>query len=232
MTGFNTTTASYWLSRNAVKLAWLFALLCLLVVVVNIIWHVRSSYLSKEANYAPQEQYKLTVSKGPSYQINRVVSANLFGNPTPVVVAKEVKKTTLDLTLKGVLWATDDGLARAIIQAGKKASKLYSVGEDIDGANASVREIRDNEIILNRNGASESLPLAKIKGSDNIISYTSGDAAVTKASYTAPTLPPVNTTNFRRSSSASETDTSTEKRRIRKPNFSGLDRALKRAGEI
>ena len=230
MTGFNTTNAQYWLKRNTVKLAWALAILCLLITVANIIWHVRSTYISKKANYAPQEQFKLTVSKGPNYQINQVVRANLFGDPTPAPVAKKVKKTTLDLTLKGVLWATDDGIARAIIQAGKKDSKLYSIGDDIDGANASVREIRDNEIILNRNGASESLPLAKIKGSDGIISFTSaGQGGITNASYTAPTLPAVNTTNFRPSSS---NDTSTEKRRIRKPNFSGLDRALRKAGEI
>lgn len=232
MSGFATSNAGRWLSRNAVKLAWVIAGLCLLMVVINVTWHLRSNYITKKTNYAPQEQVRLSANTGPNYRINDVVRANLFGDPSPAPIAKKAPKTTLNLTLQGVLWATDNGLARAIISEGKKTSKLYSVGEKISGANASVKEIRNNEVILDRNGASESLPIVKLKGSDGIIAYTSNEGSLSKASYTPPTLPTPNTTNFRRASSADSTATSNKQRKVRKPNFSGLDRALRKAGEI
>ncbi len=233
MNGFDTTNANRWLSRNSVKIAWAFAVLCLLIALANITWHIRTNYVAKKANYAPQEQFKFTASKAPTYRIHELVNANLFGDPSPQPVAKKAPKTTLNLTLQGILWATNSDLGRAIIKSGNKESQLYSVGEKIEGANASVREIRNNEVILDRNGASESLPIVKLKGGEGIISYVSDDNPFRAANFTptaAPSLP-VNTTNFRRSSSSNSSTTET-KRRIRKPNFSGLDRALKKAGEI
>jgi len=230
MTGFNTTNASIWLSRNGVKLAWGFAILCVLFVLINLAWHVRGSYIAKKKNYAPQKQVRLVANTGPKYRINDVVRANLFGDPTPAPVAKVAPKTTLNLTLQGVLWATDDGLARAIIKEGNKNSKLYSIGEKISGANASIREIRGNEVILDRNGAAESLPIAKIKGGDSIISFTEDDTTpVSAASFVPPAVDPSpSDTEFRRSSSSS----ADKQRKIHKPNFSGLDRALRKAEKI
>jgi type II secretory pathway component PulC len=124
-------------------------------------------------------------------------------------------------------------MARAIIMSGKRKSKLYSIGESIRGAGVSIEEIRSGEVLLNRNGAIESLPLTqrKSRGGSNssIISYSDGssgqvsDSGLQTASTGSPQLG---------NSIAKPRSANGQPRKIRKPNFSGLDRALQKMGEI
>ncbi len=231
MSGFDTTSISRILTRHGVTLAWVIAGLCLLLVLISIGWQIRSDLLAKKRDYAPQQAQTIVAREGPSYKINDVVRANLLGDPTPAPVVKEAPKTTLDLTLQGVLWATNDGLARAIIKSGRGKSKLYSVGEKIAGASASLKEVRNNEVIISRGGAAESLPLVTVKGGDNIISYTSGQSNdLSQASFTPRTSQPTNS-DFSQPDNTNQVR-ERQARKVRKPNFSGLDRALEKLGEI
>ena len=215
---------------------WVLAALCLLLAFSRIAWTAYSQRQIKLSNYQPQVIKPIVKSVGPSYRINDIVSANLFGNPTPVKVVQKAPKTTLDLTLEGILWATDPSLARAIIKSGKKKSELYSVGESIKGAGASIKEIRDGEVLLNRSGATESLPLIR--------KTTSGNRKVLTFANSSQNSNIATVTNSRPRSRAATVRTSTQRpskrsiapngapRKVRKPNFSGLDKALKRMGEI
>jgi len=117
-------------------------------------------------------------------------------------------------------------MARAIIVSGKKKAKLYSVGESIKGARVSIEEIRSNEVLLNRNGAIESLSLIKKKGKHNhsIITYT--DSPNTNSE------PVRNASQISRSTPRKSRADNSQARKVRKPNFSGLDRALKKINEI
>ncbi len=232
MNGFDTNTISRSLSRHGVKAAWAFACICLLLVLISIAWQIRSDIVAKERDYAPQKAQTIVARKGPSYRMSDIIGANLFGDPTPTPVVKQAPKTTLDLKLQGLLWATQDGVARAIIQSGRGKTKLYSIGERIAGAGASVKEIRNNEVILDRNGASESLPLNKLAGGGDIISYVDGSSAeISRASFSLPSSPQeTSTSSFERGQSSS-TPRANRPRKVRKPNFSGLDRALEKLGE-
>jgi len=199
MSGFDTTSISRILTRHGVTLAWVIAGLCLLLVLISIGWQIRSDLLAKKRDYAPQQAQTIVAREGPSYKINDVVRANLLGDPTPAPVVKEAPKTTLDLTLQGVLWATNDGLARAVI--------------------------------ISRGGAAESLPLVTVKGGDNIISYTSGQSNdLSQASFTPRTSQPTNS-DFSQPDNTNQVR-ERQARKVRKPNFSGLDRALEKLGEI
>jgi len=134
----------------------------------------------------------------------------------------------LNLTLQGILAASDSKLARAIITSGKKKAGLYSVGEDIKGVSASIKEIRANEVLLDRNGATESLKIKKLgKGGGPIISYHS-DPPTAAPSVSAANLQ----SQVRQRPATKPRSPNGEQRKIRKPNFSGLDRALKKMGEI
>jgi type II secretion system protein C len=210
------------------------AVVCLLLAISKIAWSGYTQIKLKEENYKAQTIPPISKATKPTYNINDVVSANLFGDPAPKVVVEKAPKTTLDLTLQGILWATDSNLGRAIIMSGKRKSELYSVGDTIKGAGASVKEIREGEVLLNRNGATESLPLQKkaVSGNREIISFSSPNPAEENV---RPLVEVSNNSSNQRSIQAAASKPRAENgapRKIRKPNFSGLDRALKKMGEI
>ncbi len=224
----NTISNNRTWNRHGPKIAWALAALCLMLVVMSVAWDARTQSRIKAKNYAPQKLPAIIKRQAQSYNAANIVRANLFGDSTPKPVVVKAKPTTLNLTLQGILAATDTNIARAIITSGKKKAGLYSVGEDINGVGASIKEIRADEVLLNRNGAIESLKIKKLnKGSKSIISYNYDTTA------SVPTT-----------ASAANIQTRTERqapkpispngqpRKIRKPNFSGLDRALKKMGEI
>lgn len=223
-------------SKHGLKITWGIAAVCLLWLLLSSAMTLREQHVIKNKNYAEQSLPTSTKSKQPNYRASDIVSANLFGDPNPKPVVRQAPKTTLDLTLQGILWATDSNMARAIIMSGKNSSKLYSVGESIEGAGASVKEIRDGEVILNRNGAVESLPLIKKTSSGNrqLITYSSpleSSEIITPVATVARTEKTNSVQEIRRSS-AKPRSPNAQPRKVRKPNFSGLDRALKKMGEI
>lgn len=223
-------------NKHGLKIAWAIAIVSLLWLTISAGLNIRAQMAIKSENYSEQALPKASKNKQVNYRASDIVSANLFGDPNPRPVVKQAPKTTLDLTLQGILWASDSSMARAIIMSGKKRSKLYSVGESIDGAGASVKEIRDGEVILNRNGAAESLPLIKKTSSGNrqLITYSRpvDRGNVSTASSSLARTEKTNSVQDIQRSSAKPRSANKEPRKIRKPNFSGLDRALKKMGEI
>jgi len=234
----NTISSTRLWNKHAVKIAWGISIACLLLILTSIVWSIWSQSKIKTENYKEQSVRPIKQSNKPPYRLNDIVSANLFGNPKPAVVVKQAPKTTLNLTLQGILSTSDVAMARAIILAGKQKSELYSVGEKIPGTGASVKEIRDNEVILNRNGALESLPLIKKNKSGDRSIITFNDPTF----ETDPTLASATSQQAVNNGDAvgSQIQQTAEKprsqqgagRKIRRPNFSGLDRALKKMGEL
>lgn len=227
----NTISNSRTWNRHGVKLAWALAGLCLLLVLASIAWDARSQSKIKSANYAKQNTAPIRQRQTETYRVNTITGANLFGDASPAPVQQVVRPTNLNLKLQGILWATDEKIARVIITSGSKKAELYAVGEEIKGSGASVQEIRSNEVILDRNGAAESLELSsKYKSDSSLISYAKDgqfdqNSAVHSASLNVEQVQdpaPRNKANSQNS----------QTRKIRKPNFSGLDRALQKMDEI
>ena len=230
----NTISTSRVWTRHGLKITYAISILLLLLAITSVAWQVRSQQKLKASNYAPQKIAPIRKNSKPSYQINNVVHANLFGDPNPKKpVQKNAPKTTLNLKLQGVLSASDETIARAIIASGSGASKLYSIGDKIKGSGVSIKEIRADEVLLNRNGAIESLPLVKSKvsskGDNSIISYTKrASGSISNAKYS----PPATQASTISRSTPRPRSANGEPRKIKKPNFSGLDRALEKMGEI
>lgn len=211
------------------KIVWAIAVLVFLLVLASVGYAEYANQQVKKAEYAPQNLPPIATVSGPQYRVTDITSANLFGDPRPKeAITKNIPKTSLNLKLIGVLWATDQELARVVIQSGNKNAKLYAIGAKIDGAGASVKEIHANEILISRNGATEKLALIKETGADDIISYENAsfnDTEQAANSYRG------RNSNISRST-RKPISPNGENRKIRKPNFSGLDRALEKMGEI
>lgn len=228
----NTISNNRLWNKHGLQAIWLVALLCLLMALGKIGWSIYTQSNISQENYQRQSLAPLNTASQQSYRIGDVVAANLFGDPKPQVVVKKAPKTTLDLTLQGILWASDEQFARAIIQSGKKKTELYSNGEAIRGAGVTIKEIRDGEVLLNRNGAIESLPLIKKTDSGNRQLITFTNASQEQAFATNPNPLNANRKRITQQRTVKDRAANGKPRKIRKPNFSGLDRALKKIGEI
>ena len=216
MESFNTFSNHPVIKKHGPKIALVCSILILLLFLISSGINLRAQEKTKAKNYANQPLEKINTRKRPSYKINDVISANLFGNPKPVKVVKNAPKTTLNLTLQGILSATDTKVARAIISSNKKKKgTLYAVGDEIKGAGASIKEIRSQEVILNRNGAIESLPIKKSESKGDNTVYT----PINNEARTSTNRNPER-------NSSQDLSTNNKARKIRKPNFSGLDKAL------
>lgn len=238
----NIANNRYW-NKHGISLVWGLGVACLLLALIRVGWISYSQAKIKASNYAPQTIAPLARPVQKGYRVQDIVNANLFGDPSPPPVVKKAPKTTLNLTLQGILSATNPQFARAIIANGKKKSELYSVGETIQGAGASIKEIRATEVLLNRNGATESLPLVKSNANNGkpLISYVNA-AQTASTSYevaSATRSTNANRPKVQRQFSAANRVSAQRSRapngkprKVRKPNFSGLDRALKKMGEL
>ena len=218
---FNRISNTPVIIKHGPKLALAFAVLCLVALILITGLGMRAQAQIKAENYAPQKLQSKQKKQRQNYRVNDIVKSNLFGNAKQKVTEKKAPKTTLNLTLLGVLSSTDSPIGRAIIKSGRsKEAELYSIGDEIKGAGASIKEIRPLEVILNRNGAIESLPLNKKSSKGNGFVFTP---------VTSDNAPGV--IDDEQSNNVRATSVNGEPRKIRKPNFSGLDRAIEKLGE-
>jgi type II secretory pathway component PulC len=228
MNALNSISSSRLWQRHGTLIAWLFGALCLALVIASVGWDAYQQRTIRAQNYAPQQLAPIQQATRTTYQARTIVRANLFGSEVVKVKEKPIVKTTLNLKLQGILWDSNGGMARAIITSGNKKAELYAVGEQIKGAGASVKEIRSAEVLLNRGGATESLPLV-VKKAEELEPFLSQQASFVSRGN-APQ-------QFRENTTPNEVQrkphsTNGAPRKIRRPNFNGLDKALRKMGEI
>ena len=96
----------FW-NKHGVSITWGLAGLCLLLSAIYIGWTTYSQAQTRAANLQPQDIRPLAQPSRRLYQVTEITSANLFGDPTPRPVVTNAPKTTLNLTLQGVLSAQD-----------------------------------------------------------------------------------------------------------------------------
>ena len=124
---FATRKQKKWLVRGLT----LFAALCLLAALGNGLYRAYDTYKDrKKAQQATPLIERPTVKS--EYSIDTVISTRLFGEQKvkkQVVVErpKVAPETKLDISLEGLLSATNAVIARAIISVKKKKGGLYKV---------------------------------------------------------------------------------------------------------
>ncbi len=107
-------------------------------------------------------------SRPPTQALAREIGRwHLFGTtesrPAPKPESSAQAPTTgLNLKLSGILASDNPDHARAIISAGGQQERFYALG-DLVSPGAKLVEIQTTQVILERNGRLESLPLEKAK---------------------------------------------------------------------
>ncbi|REL28469.1 type II secretion system protein GspC [Thalassotalea euphylliae] len=99
-----------------------------------------------------------------TFNVEGFVALNIFGryNATEVVEAlpqvQEAPETKLNLTLSGVVAASDPKVAAAIIENSGK-QETYGVGDKIKGTRAQLHQVYADRVILKQSGRMETLML-------------------------------------------------------------------------
>ncbi len=151
-----------------------------LATIVSLLLIVACAYLLVQMTwmiFLPAEESSLAISsQTKSVVVNqdrqdnfrKLSAANLFGESDKAVAptARKAPETKLNLTLRGVLAATPNALASAIIAQGKAGNEdIYSIGDKMsDGV--LIKEIHPTYVVLERNGQLETLRLPKESGPD------------------------------------------------------------------
>jgi len=120
--------------------------------------------LGPEATAAVPAMAPGPASTAPSFRIEDVVAAHLFGRADvkPVASTANAPETRLNMTLHGVIASEQEGAsARAIIEVAGKDSKSYRIGDRVEGTDATVQGIEPKRVLLERNGVIESLPMER-----------------------------------------------------------------------
>jgi len=128
-----------------------------------------------------------------------VAKWHLFGNSQGVLLAQAARTsaTTLKLTLRGTLALADASQGIAMIEDEHGAERAYRVGEDVAGA--KLAEVYTDHVILNHEGASETLNLPQPEAhapelppatAGNAKQQTAGAAPASRASSIPPNYEP------------------------------------------
>ncbi len=98
-----------------------------------------------------------------SYDISSIIDAHIFGKTEESARPKPAPapETKLRLSLHGLVATSDTRFARAIIGVNGSKVEPYAVGQTIKGMDAKIHSIQPNRVLLDRNGALESLLLKR-----------------------------------------------------------------------
>jgi len=140
-------------------------------------WMLVPSSDTAVSTIAPTHINRPPLTRTQRNNIGQLAMAHLFGNAEKAAVdtAKVATVTQLNLTLRGVLAASDPKYGIAIISSGKNGKEeIYGIGDPIPG-NATLREVHPDHVILERSGQLEILKLAKDAALD--LPQTSADTS-------------------------------------------------------
>ncbi len=112
----------------------------------------------------PVLSHRAARAQRPGLDVQGIVSAHLFGVATADPSAQDpanAPQSTANLVLAGTIATQDPRHGVAIISDGGP-SKVYSVGDNVNGA--SLHSVYLDRVILDRGGAWETLPLPRLMG--------------------------------------------------------------------
>ena len=124
----------------------------------SLLWRVLGS---SDAGAPPPPA--VDVGAVPAVDLAGIVNAHLFGVASMAGDPNAAPATSANLALAGTLAGIDPGHGWAIIGASGQAARVYATGAGLPGGSKLLAVYRDR-VILERNGARESLALPRLAG--------------------------------------------------------------------
>ncbi|HCS64851.1 MAG TPA: type II secretion system protein GspC [Cellvibrio sp.] len=146
-----------WLSHSLARLFWL-VIPSPVIPPATLTLVAADSQPSATADVVNITQIKTLTPFGDSVQ---EIAPPVEAQATAQGIENDATDTQLNLILRGLLGSTDDKAGRAIIASGERAD-VYAVGDTLPvGTNVTLAKVLDVRVIINNNGAFESLWLFK-----------------------------------------------------------------------
>jgi len=139
------------------------ALVCLIAwQIANFYWAINTKPVNSVAT--PVALNPNTQTKKPAVDINKIISANLFGTVETETVIEEpdlsdLSDTTLSLNLHGTLLSNQSEQSRAIIEVSNQ-DKVFSIGDEIQNS-VSLYAVEATQVIIDNRGNKEILRLPR-----------------------------------------------------------------------
>ena len=103
------------------------------------------------------------VAAAPTIDLAAIVNAHLFGVAAATGDPSNAPATSANLTLAGTLAGPDPAVGWAIIGASGQSARVYATGASLPGG-TRLAAVYADRVILDRNGARESLMLPRLSG--------------------------------------------------------------------
>lgn len=118
------------------------------------------------------------LTAAPAIDLAAIVNAHLFGVAAVTGDPSSAPATTANLTLAGTLAGLEPSIGWAIIGASGQSARVYATGASLPGG-AKLAAVYPDRVILDRNGARESLMLPRLSGSGGAtpVAYATGTGA-------------------------------------------------------
>ncbi len=115
--------------------------------------------------YYPDTHDKILLQDNKTKVINITAASPLFTIPLFGTVASaladmEIKPSSLDLEVAGILYSPNKKGSQVLIRAAGKEEQSYVIGDQLPGG-AVIKQIKENEVLVLYRGALESLSLPK-----------------------------------------------------------------------
>lgn len=132
-----------------------------IIISACLIWQSLTIWLSTKSLSKAQTVVKQTAEPKPSSKMQPKHDYPLFGEYIPnLKEGQEVPNTLLNLSLVGILKASNPQDSQALIKVGSQDEKLYVINDQLPGGAVLVK-VLDDAILLKRNGQIEKLTLPK-----------------------------------------------------------------------
>lgn len=137
------------------------AMLILLITSMGLLWQIISGISALRPQKTVNIPPKVLQKEAEINSQSALFKKNIFGlYVADVSVDSEIKQSTLDAQILGILFSPDEKDSQAIIRVGGGPESYYQIGDTLPGG-AVIKQISKEGVIVLYRGALESLSLPK-----------------------------------------------------------------------
>jgi len=153
------------------RLPQLTALALGLVALVSLGWQGYRFYQSQQYRASQTQQQAVSRPRKTAPRVD-LAKIDLFGKASPkegtaAVDTRNLPKTNLQLTLRGVMAGDGEGRTSALVEGPNQQTQTYHLGDSLPG-NAKLKAVYPDRIVIDRNGHLENLFFPKPDSDEGI----------------------------------------------------------------
>lgn len=134
------------------------AILIFIISLFLFIWQI-IAFFQQESRISEISQPADSKNKRETIDSHSALFASpLFGEYVPKLTDVEIKQSSLDLEIVGIMFSSDETGSQVLIRAGGGEEHLYSIGDLLPGG-ATIKQINKKGIVVLYKGSMESLSL-------------------------------------------------------------------------